>query len=273
MENLRAVLQRFRKANLKLSPKKCVLFQREVRYLGHILSEHGIATDPEKTEVVKSWPISANVKELRSFVGLCSYYRRFIARFVDVAQPLYQCMKGPFNWTLDCDGAFQKLKQLLTEAPLLGYPTADDSFVVDTDASLTGVGAVLSQVQDGKERVISYFSHRLSKAESNYCVTRRELLAVIKALRRFHPYLYGRAFTLRTDHAALRWLLNFKCPDGQTARWLQELQQYSFTVEHRCGLKHSNTDALSRRPCLINDCKHCHKTGDQGRTTERKGAW
>ena len=121
------------------------------------------------------------------------------------------------------------------------------------------MGAVLSQIQNGKETVISYFSHRLSKAESNYCVTRRELLAVIKAFRRFHPYLYGRAFTLRTDHAALRWLLNFKCPDGQTARWLQELQQFSFTVEHRRGLKHNNADALSRRPCLADDCKHCHR--------------
>ena len=258
MANLRAVLQRFRGANLKLSPKKCHLFQREVRYLGHIISEHGIATDPEKTEVVRSWPIPSNAKELRSFVGLCSYYRRFIAGFADIARPLYKRMKGTFYWTPECDTAFQKLKQLLTEAPILGYPTADDPFVVDTDASLIGVGAVLSQVQDGKERVISYFSHRLSKAESNYCVTRRELLAAIKALRRFHPYLYGRAFTLRTDHAALRWLLNFKCPEGQTARWLQELQQYNFVVEHRSGLKHSNADALSRRPCLGDDCKHCH---------------
>ena len=148
------------------------------------------------------------------------------------------------------------MKQLLTETPILGYPTDDDPFVVDTDASLVGVGAVLSQIQDGKEKVISYFSHRLSKAESNYCVTRRELLAVIKALRNFNPYLFGRPFTLHTDHAALRWLLNFKCPDGQTARWLQELQQYNITVEHRRGFKHNNTDALSRRPCLRDDCKH-----------------
>ena len=180
-------------------------------------------------------------------------------------------MKGLFSWTPDCDGAFRDLKRLLTEAPILGYPTADDPFVVDTDASLTGVGAVLSQVQEGKEKVIYYFSHRLSKAESNYCVTRRELLAVIKALRKLHPYLYGRTFTLRTDHAALRWLLNFKCSEGQMARWLQELQQYSFTVEHRCGLKHSNADALSRRPCLGDDCKHCHRLDTKEEL--QRGAW
>ena len=100
------------------------------------------------------------------------------------------------------------MKQLLTEEPILGHPTADDPFVVDRDASLVGVGAVLSQIQAGKEKMISYFSHRSSKAESNYCVTRRELLAVIKALWKFHHYLDGRPFTLRTDHAALCWLLN-----------------------------------------------------------------
>ena len=121
-------------------------------------------------------------------------------------------MKGTFHWTPECDRAFQKTKQLLTEAPILGYPTADDPFVVDTDASLVGVGAVLSQTQDSKAKVISYFSHRLYKAESNYCVTRRELLAVIKALREFHPYLFGRPFTPCTDHAAHVLAPKFKVP-------------------------------------------------------------
>ena len=130
-----------------------------------------------------------------------------------------------FVWTMEADHAFQKLKHLLTVAPVLGYPTMEDPFVLDMDASLNGVGAVLSQVQDGQERALSYYSHRLSRAERNYCVTRRELLAIVKAIRRFHPYLYGRSFTIRTDYAALRWLLNFKCPEGQIARWLQELQQ------------------------------------------------
>ena len=127
--------------------------------------------------------------------------------------------------------------------------------MVDTDASLTGVGAVFSQLQDNQE-VIAYYSSNLSRAEKNYCATRRELLAVIKAVRRFHPYLYGRPFTVCTDHAALRWLLNFSCSEGQLARWLQELQLYDFKVEHRQGLKHTNAYTLSRRPCLDSDCKH-----------------
>ena len=125
-----------------------------------------------------------------------------------------------------------------------------------TDASLDGVGAVSSQMQNGQERALSYYSHRLSKAERNYCIARRELLAIVKAIRRFHPY---RSFTIRTDHAALRWLLNFKYPEGQIARWLEELQQYDFVVEYRCGVKHINADALSRRPRLPDGCKYCER--------------
>ena len=120
LPHLRTVLQRFRSAGLKLAPEKCFLFQKEVKYLGHVVSEAGIATDFEKVEAVRSWPIPISVKELRSFLGLCSYYRRFIAGFADIAQPLYKCSEGStFNWDEDVGKAFQKLKQLLTEAPIL----------------------------------------------------------------------------------------------------------------------------------------------------------
>ena len=155
-------------------------------------------------------------------------------------------LRGISVWDAAVDDSLQELKHLLTVTPVLGCPTMEDSFVFDTDASLNGVGAVLSQVQNGQDRALSYYSQRQSRAERNYCVTRRELLAVVKAFRRFHPYLYGRSFTIRTDHAALRWLLNFKCPEGQIARWLQELQEYDLIVEHTRGVKHSNADALSR---------------------------
>ncbi|MCG8625946.1 MAG: Ty3/Gypsy family RNase HI domain-containing protein, partial [Proteobacteria bacterium] len=141
--------------------------------------------------------------------------------------------------------AFQELKRALTEAPVLGYPTMDDQFVVDTDASLTGVGAVLSQLQDGQEKVI-YYSSSLSKAEKNYCATRRELLAVIKALRRFHPYLYGRPFKLRRP-----------CSSTLVALFSLLRRQYDFEIEHRPGARHVNADALSRRPCMHSGCKYC----------------
>ena len=209
LSHLRSVLQRLRDAGLKLAPEKCFLFQKEVKYLGHVVSEKGITTDPDKVEAVRTWPKPTSFKELHSFIGLCLYYRRFIAGFVDIVQPLYKCLEGSvFGWNMEANDAFQKLKHLLTGGPILGYPTIKDPFVLDTDASLNGVGAFLSQMQNGQERALSHYSHRLSKAERNYCITRRELLAIVKAIRRFHLYLYGRSFTFRTDHAALRWLLH-----------------------------------------------------------------
>ena len=169
----------------------------QVKYLGYVVSQRGISTDPDKMEAIRSWATPNSAKEVRSFVGLCSYYRRFIAGFSDISQPLVWCAEeSPFTWTPEADAVFQKLKAALTEAPVLGYPTPDDQFVVDTDASLTGVGAILSQLQDGQEKVISYYSSSLSRAERNYCATRRELLSILKAVRRFHPYLYGHPFTL-----------------------------------------------------------------------------
>ena len=155
-----------------------------------------------------------------------------------------------FNWTGECQEAFLKLKGCLTSTPVLAYPTDDGMYTLDTDASQEGLGAVLSQTQEGVERVIAYYSRAMSRPERNYCVTRKELLAMLSAVSHFHPYLYGRKFLVRTDHSSLQWLLRFKEPEGQIARWLEKLQQYDFSVAHRAGKAHGNADALSRRPCL-----------------------
>ena len=260
LTNLSQVFERLRKAKLKLSPKKCVLFREEVNYLGHVVNEKGISPDPGKVAAVKSWPRPMTVTEVKGFLGLCSYYRRFIASFADIAHPLHQCTAvTPFTWTQEADDAFHKLKLALTEAPLLIYPQLDAEFVLDTDASSTGIGAVLSQQDNGQERVVAYYSRALSPAERHYCVTCRELLAMVKAIKHSHTYLYGMTFRLRTDHSALRWLLNFRHPEGQVARWIECLQQYDFAVEHRPGARHSNADALSRRPCLRESCRHCDR--------------
>ncbi|GFY08216.1 hypothetical protein TNCV_1356271 [Trichonephila clavipes] len=136
----------------------------------------------------------------------------------------------------------------LTSAPILAYPEIGKQFILDTDASHESIEAVLSQEIEGQERVIAYFSKCLSKPERNYCVTRKELLAIVKAVEHFHPYLYGRRFLLRTDHASLTWLLNFKNSEGQVARWIQRLQEYDVEIRHRKGSAHGNADALSRRP-------------------------
>lgn len=261
LENLRMVFLRLKEAKLKLAPKKCSLFQREVKFIGHIVSETGVATDPDKLQSVSSWPRPTNTMEVRQFLGLCSYYRRFVANFAEIARPLHQITEQnrTIEWTDGAEEAFKHLKQALTGSPILGYPEPSGQYILDTDASAFGIGAVLSQVQGGEERVIAYFSRQLSRQERQYCATRRELLAIVQATKHFHHYLYGREITVRTDHAALKWLLSFKNPEGQTARWLEHLQQYHFTIEHRPGEKHGNADALSRRPCLSDACKHCSK--------------
>ena len=256
LTNLQAVFERLRQAGLKLKPKKCVFFQRKVSYLGHVVSQDGVSADPKKIEKVANWPVPQSSKDVQRFVGFASYYRKFVKDFAEIARPLHKLTErgAAFLWTGDCQRAFEKLRQALITAPVLAFPDYNKPFILDTDASDTGIGAVLSQLDaKGRERVIAYASRTLSKPERQYCVTRRELLAVVYFVRQFKLFLAGQSFTLRTDHGALTWLMNFKDPEGQTARWLESLQQYNFKIVHRQGRLHTNADALSRLPC--SQCK------------------
>ncbi|GBM00613.1 Retrovirus-related Pol polyprotein from transposon 297 [Araneus ventricosus] len=209
LNNIRKVFQRLQKADLKLSPKKYRFFRKEVSYLGHIMSVDGVKTDPEKTKAVFNWPRPETVHDLRSFLGLCTYYSRFVRNF---------SARSNFNQTEECEKSFNSRKQALITSPVLIYPRTDKEFILDTDASNEGIGAVLSRRIGNEECVITYFSKNLGKPERNYCVTRKELLAIVKSIEHFHHYLYGRKFLLRTDHDSLRWLLNFREPEGQKAR-------------------------------------------------------
>ena len=152
------------------------------------------------------------------------------------------------NWAQDCRDAFRDLKDQLCNAPILAMPDFNHVFILHTDASNLAIGAVLSQNIDGIERPIAYASRTLSKAESQYCVIRKELLAVVNFTKYF-KHMYGKQFTVRTDHSSLRWLLNFKNPEGQLARWIEALGNFEMKIEHRPGKQHSNADALSRLPC------------------------
>ncbi|BES90780.1 multicellular organismal development [Nesidiocoris tenuis] len=257
-EKLEKVLECFSKANLQINPKKCAFFRRETAYLGHVISKQGVQTDPVKTKAVLEWPVPKSKKNVRAFLGFCSYYRRFVKGFADIAKPLTRLTEGnaQFIWDRACNTSFIELKKAMTTAPVLAFPDFSLPFVLDCDASAHTVGAVLSQRQSDQEVAIAYFSSTLSRPEQNYCATRRELLAVVRSISHFHQYLFGRHFTLRTDHAALTWLTNFKRPEGQLARWLETLQQYDFTIKHRAGSKHANADGLSRRPCEVG-CGYC----------------
>ena len=259
LERLEEVFIRLRQAGLKLKPSKCRLFADRVNYLGHVVSADGVETDELKVKAVQDWPVPQHKKDVRAFLGTCGYYRRFISNYADISRPLSQlsAKHARFQWTDECQKAFEQLKQHLTTAPVLAYPDHSLPFLLDTDASNVGTGAVLSQVQDGQERVVAYYSKMFTKEEANYCVTRQELLAVVKAVKHFRPHLYGREFTVRTDHASLPWLLRTPHPAGQFARWLETLSEYSFQLVHRKGLKHNNADGLSRQLCK--ECKQCER--------------
>lgn len=262
LERIEEVLQRLKDANLTLKPSKCHFFKKQVEFLGHVVSQEGVQTDPKKIKDVKEWPIPRRVKDVRSFLGLTGYYRRFIKDYGSIAKPLHELTEKttPFVWSKERQQAFHQLKSALTSAPILGYPSAEegDEFILDTDASNCHIGAVLSQRQGTTERVIAYGSKVLSRQERNYCVTRRELLAVVHFVVHFRHYLLGRRFTLRSDHGALTWLFKFKQPEGQVARWLEQLSEFNFTIIHRPGRIHSNCDGLSRRPCP-DSCKTCKR--------------
>ena len=250
MEHLKQVFDRFRQHNLKLKPRKCELCRTKVKYLGHVVSAEGVATDPSLVEKVKDWPTPRTVRQVRSFLGLCNYYRSYVPSYGTLVEPMIRLTdKGAkFEWTPACQQAFETLKVKLTTAPILAYPNLTGRFILDTDASDTAIGAVLSQEQDGQEKVIGYGSKALSKEERNYCVTRRELLAVVHFVDHFRYYLQGsKPFLVRTDHASLRWLMSQKEPRDQLARWIQKLDTYALQLDHRPGKHHGNADSMSRR--------------------------
>ena len=277
LQNLRKVFQRFKEANLKLKAAKCHLFQKEVVFLGHVVSEEGLRCDPSKIESVKDWPRPENVTEVRSFLGLASYYRKFIPNFAEKAVPLTQLTKKnqPYVWSEKCEEAFRQLKKDLVSSSVLSYPRREGEFILDTDASGFSVGAVLSQIQDGEERVIAYASKTLCPSRQRYCVTYRELYAVITFVKHFRHYLWGRKFLIRTDHSSLKWLRNFKNPEGMVARWIATLGTYDFEIAYRKGTMHGNSDALSRKPyrkCKRDNCQDCQKEETQVRVLTRAQA-
>ena len=246
MQHLHEVFRRLKEAGLTLRGKKCHIGRTEVPYLGHVFSATGMAPDQEKVRVVREWPVPSDVTEVRRFLGLASYYRRYIHQFSDIAAPLHSLtQKGvPFVWTPECQTAFTTLKEKLTQAPILVYPRFDSEalpFVLQTDASSVGVGAVLEQ--GGK--VVAYASRTLTKSERQYSVIQRECLATVYGMKQFRHYLLGRSFTLVTDHAPLQWLSAQKM-EGLLCRWSLAIQEYDFTMLYRKGSLNTNADALSR---------------------------
>lgn len=247
--HLEQVFSRLEEAGLKLSPEKCFFFKDEIPFLGHVVSRTGIHTDPEKLKVIKEFPVPRDLTQLRGFIALASYYRKFVKNFSSVVEPLNRLLKKntPYVWGKDQHDAFERLKTCLTTPPILAYPNFEKPFILYTDASTFALGAILSQKDEFKrERVIAYASRTLHKHERNYGVTELECLAVVWAVRYFHHYLHGQRFTVITDHAALKYLLKMTNPIGKLGRWLMTLNGYDLEIINRPGKQHSNVDTLSR---------------------------
>ncbi|GAA6081704.1 uncharacterized protein LOC111855352, partial, partial [Tachysurus ichikawai] len=274
------VLGSLRDCGLKLSLEKCKFFQQSVKYLGHIVSENGVETDPQKVEAIKTWPNPRNLKELRSFLGFSGYYRRFVKDYAKLVKPLneltvgyppllrcrkvqskektYLDPKEPFGgrWTADCQRSFETLITKLTEAPVLGFADPGLPYVLHTDASTTGLGAALYQEQEGVLRVIAYASRGLSRSKAQYPAHKLEFFALKCAVTdKFCDYLYGSSFKVITDSNPLTYVLTSAKLDATSYRWLSALSTFSFTLQYHPGKSNLDAEALSRRPHgdLVND--------------------
>lgn len=235
-----------------LNPKKCHFFKEEILFLGYVVTRDSIKPNPKTIEKVKDFPLPKTLKEVRSFLGLASYYRRFVPNFAKIARPLHDQLQTTKKvaWTDAATKAFYDLKDRLTTAPvLLAKPDFNKEFLVLTDSSIEGCGAILSQRDDeGQEHPIIYSSRALHGAEKNYGISKLELLAVVWALQLYRPYLLGSQFqvTVISDHSALPGLLKTKQPTGILARWIEILSEYNFTIVYRPGRTNQGPDFLSR---------------------------
>ncbi len=251
LEDLEAVFLRLLQYGLKLKPKKCTFAKDSVPFLGHIISAEGIKPDPEKIKVIENYPPLASALDVQRFMGLTTYYRKFVEHFASIARPLTQLTHKDvdFQWGPEQQKAFEELKKHLITAPILVYPDFSHLFILFTDASMAGLGAVLSQ-QDDRERdqVIAYASRQTTKAERNYSVIELEACAVVWGVTKFRCYIFGRHFKIVTDHAPLKWLMSVKNPSGRLQRWALQLQEYDFFVETWAGKANRNADVLSRIP-------------------------
>src|ERR1044071_4233889 len=251
IRDVKKVFSLIQQATLQIKIKKCKFFQREIKFLGHKISQEGISTDPEKIEAMQRLPTPRNLKDVQSVLGLFQYYRNFVKDFARIAGPIYLALKRDhFQWGPDQDRAFNFLKQAMVKAPILAHPDYEKEFILYTDTSYTGLGFILAQLDEqGQEHPIRYGGRKLQPAERNYTITDLECLGIVWGIRKNAQFLGQNKFKLITDHKALETLRKQDLP--LTARrtcWILELEQYNFNIEHRKGKKIAHVDAISRIP-------------------------
>ncbi|CAM4425854.1 unnamed protein product [Lepidochelys kempii] len=251
LEHLQKVLERIREAGLTVKGKKCQIGLNRVTYLGHQVGQGTISPLQAKVDAIQKWPVPKSKKQVQSFLGLAGYYRRFVPHYSQIAAPLTDLTKkkqpNAVQWTGKCQKAFYKLKATLMSDPVLRAPDFDKPFLVTTDASERGVGAVLMQKGPDQEfHPVVFLSKKLSERESNWSVTEKECYAIVYALEKLRPYVWGRRFHLQTDHAALKWLHTVKETNKKLLRWSLALQDFDFDIQHISGASNKVADALSR---------------------------
>jgi hypothetical protein len=275
IKRLTQIFERLKKYNLKLQPDKCEFLRREVAYLGHMVTSEGVKPNPDKIKAVLDFPEPKNQRDIKSFLGLTGYYRRFVKDYAQITKPMTRLLKKdiPFNFNGDCKEAFEKCKQLLTQTPILQYPNFEREFILTTDASNFAIGSILSQGKIGEDLPIAYASRTLNGAETRYSTIEKELLAIIWSVKHFRPYLFGRKFKIVTDHKPLLWLFSVKDPGSRLARWRLKLEEYDYEIIHKPGKINKNADALSRikiHPINQIENENSHQINYNRFETERK---
>lgn len=249
IKTLHDVAACLRHAGLTINVQKSRFCVKEVRYLGFMIGDGSLKTDPDKVAAVANFPTPSSVKQTRRFLGMTGWYQRFIPNYSDLAAPITDCLKKhkTFTWTPEAQQSFEKLKSALTSAPFLITPDFSKHFYLQCDASKAGVGSVLFQIDDdGAERPISYMSKKLNAAQRNYSITELECYAAVLSVKKFRAYIEGHPFTIITDHASLKWLMGCTDLSGRLARWSLKLQGFDFKIEHRKGSQNIVPDTLSR---------------------------
>lgn len=250
LENIEKIFSKLQNANLKIQIDKSEFLKTETEYLGFIISKEGLKPNKKKTEAIEKILIPKTVKEIKSFLGKLSWYRRFIPNFAKLTKPFTECLKKNKQIDItnkDYQNSFKTAKELISNPPILEFPDFSKKFILTTDASDYAMGSVISQIINGQEKPVAYASKTFNSAEQNYSTIEKELKSIIWSIDNFKPYLFGRKFTIRTDHKPLTWLFSMKNANQKLMRWKIELGEYNFDIEYLPGKTNKIADFLSRQ--------------------------
>ena len=248
------MLQILKDHSFYANEKKCAFAQKRIAYLGHVITKEGVSADPEKVEAMKKWPQPKNVTVLCEFLGLTGYYRRFVASYGRIARSMTELLKKyGFHWSVGASKAFEQMKDAMCSMPVLGLPYCTKPFIVETDASGTGIGAVLSQ----GDHAIAYISKGFSSKGRGKSVYEQELLAIVFAVTKWRNYLTGHQFTIRTDQKSLRHLLEQRAVSVEQQKLASKFLGLNYAIEYRPGKENRVADALSRRVDVSEDSTDC----------------